>query len=1047
MTTLFYRNFRLLILTIILIVVWGTSAFLTLPRLEDPELVSRNAIVKTFFPGADAERVEALITDPIEQELAKIEEIDYYSSTSSTGSSIIEIGLKDRIQEAEVDPIWSRIRDQIGQAANRLPNAATTPELEELEVKAYALITSLVWQRSEPPNYAILNRLAESLEDELSGLAGTEKVELFGERQEEILVEINPTQLANLGLTAQALSRQIQQSDAKVSAGEFRGENNDLLLEVESNLDSLERIRQIPIQFGNQGQFAQLRDVATVEKTVIDPANELTLIDGEPGIALAVFVESNYQLDQWAKTAEITLNDFQETLGTGLKLETIFNQSDYVTARLKSLVINLIISGVLVFCVTFFLMGWKSALIVGLTLPLCSCMVLGLMQLLGIPLHQMSITGLIVALGLLIDTAIIVVDEVTHKLTSGLKPEVAISKTVNHLFMPLLASTLTTALAFVPIVILPGSAGEFVGTIGVSVILAVISSLFISITIDTALAAKINQQNNSKNYPNHQAHSHSKWWKNGFYSAPLARLYQISLQGLFRAPILGIILGLILPILGFVQVSQLPQQFFPTVERDQLQIEIELPASASIQQTENIALQARQTLLNYPEIQQVHWFLGRSAPRYYYNLIGGQEQAANYAQGFLELAQVAETNLINTLQAEMDLKFPQARILVRQLEQGPPFDAPVELRIYGADLTRLRQLGEQARGLLAAVPGVTHTRDSLNEIQPQLQFQMDEEEAQLAGVDYTEISQQLAALLEGNLGGSIIEETEELPVRVRVSNAKRGAVEQITGLELQATDVNLDQNRQSSINTIPVSSLGELTLYPESSDITRRNGQRFNLIQGYIAAGKLPSEILTNWQQQLTVSQFELPSGYWSEVAGEAGEQGDAQGGLFATLPIILVLSSSLLILSLNSFRSTLIVGGVAVCSVGLGFFGLALFGYPFGFMSLIGTFALVGIAINDSVVVLAALQDNPEAATGNARAARQVVLQSTRHVMATTLSTMVGFVPLLLGGGGFWPPLAVAVAGGVGGATLLALYFVPCSYLIIANLSRRPKQGMKMKA
>ncbi|MGB3403793.1 MAG: efflux RND transporter permease subunit [Microcoleaceae cyanobacterium] len=1042
MTTLFYRNFRLLILTILLILVWGASAFLTLPRLEDPELVSRNAIVKTFFPGADAERVEALITDPIEQELAKIEEIDYYSSTSSTGSSIIEIGLKDRVQEAEVDPILSRIRDQIGQAANRLPEAATTPELEELEVKAYALITSLVWQRPEPPNYAILNRLAESLEDELSGLAGTEKVELFGKHREEILVEINPTQLANLGLTAQALSRQIQQSDAKVSAGEFRGENNDLLLEIESNLDSLERIRKIPIQFGNQGQFAQLTDVATVDKSVINPPNELTLIDGKPGIALAVFVESDYQLDRWAKTAEITLNEFQKTLGTGLRLETIFNQSDYVTARLKSLIINLIISGILVFGVTFFVMGWKSALIIGLTLPLCSCMVLGLMQLLGIPLHQMSISGLIVALGLLIDTAIIVVDEVTHKLNSGLKAEVAISKTVNYLFMPLLASTLTTALAFVPIAILPGSAGEFVGTIGVSVILAVISSLFISITIDTALAAKINQNKDSKNI-----HNNYKWWKNGFSSAKLTRLYQISLQGLFRYPILGIILGLILPIIGFVQVSQLPQQFFPSVERDQLQIELELPASASIQQTENIALQARKTLLNYPEIQQVHWFLGRSAPRYYYNLIGGQEQAANYAQGFLQLAQVAETNLINTLQTEMDLKFPQARILVRKLEQGPPFDAPVELRIYGADLTRLRQLGEQARGMLATVPGVTHTRDSLNEIQPQLQFQMDEEEAQLAGVDYTDISQQLAALLEGNLGGSMIEETEELPVRVRVSNSQRGAVEQITGLELQATDVNLDQNRQSSINTIPISSLGELRLNPESSAITRRNGQRFNLIQGYIAADKLPSEILTNWQQQLTAAEFKLPSGYWSEVAGEAGEQGDAQGGLFATLPIILVLSSSLLVLSLNSFRSTLIVGGVAVCSVGLGFFSLALFSYPFGFMGLIGTFALVGIAINDSVVVLAALQDNPEAAAGNARAARQVVLQSTRHVIATTLSTMVGFIPLLLAGGGFWPPLAVAVAGGVGGATLLALYFVPCSYLIIASLSRRRQQAVKMKA
>ncbi len=1033
MTTLFYRNFRLLILTILLIVVWGMSAFFTLPRLEDPELVSRAAVIKTFFPGADAERVEALVTDRIEQELAEIEEINHYESTSTAGSSIINIELRDQVTEKEVDTIWSRIRDQIGQAATRLPEGTTEPELEELEVKAYALITALTWEREEPPNYAILNRLAESLEDELSGLPGTEEVDSFGNLSEEILVEIDPNKLANLGLTAQTFSNQIRQSDAKVSAGQFRSETNDILLEVESDLDSLERIRRLPIQFSSQGQFAQLSDVATVHKSVIDPPNELTLIDTHPAVALAVFVESDYQLDQWARKAEKTLSEFQKNLGEGLKLKTIFNQSDYVETRLKSLIINLFISGLLVFGVTFFLMGLKSALVVGLALPLCICMVLGLMQVLGIPLHQMSVTGLIVALGLLIDTAIIVVDEVTHALQSERKPEVAISKTLHHLFLPLLASTMTTTLAFVPIVLLPGSAGEFVGTIGVSVILAVISSLFISVTIAVALTAKINQDHQKNNRKN----TDQGWWKTGFYNPLLTRLYKMSLQGLFRYPLLGIGLGLILPIIGFIQVQNLPQQFFPQVDRDQLQVEIELPASASIEQTKTLALQARDVILTHPEIQQVHWFLGRSAPRYYYNLATGREQAANYGQGFLQLNTIAEASLINTLQQEMDATFPQARILVRQLEQGPPFDAPVELRIYGFDLARLRTLGEEARRILTEVPGITHTRDSLSEIQPQLKFQVDEEEARLAGVNYAGISQQLATLLEGNLGGSIIEETEELPVRVRVSNNQRGAIDQITALELQPTGANLSQNRLSSINTIPVSALGTVQLQPEASGITRRDGQRFNLIQGYIASGMLPSDILSDWQHRLTDAGFELPAGYWSEVAGESEKQGDAEGGLLGSLPIILVLAIAVLVLSLNSFRSTLIIGGVALCSVGLGFFGLALFGYPFGFMSLIGTFGLVGIAINDSVVVLAALQEDPEAAKGNRRAAREVVLQATRHVMATTLSTMIGFVPLLLGGGGFWPPLAVSIAGGVGGATLLALYFVPCFYLLLMNLKK----------
>ncbi|MEL7037599.1 MAG: efflux RND transporter permease subunit [Cyanobacteria bacterium J06592_8] len=1028
MSTLFYRNFRLLILTVLLIVVWGLSAFLTLPRLEDPELVSRVAVVKTFFPGADAERVEALVTDPLEQELSSIEEIKSYESTSQAGSSIIDIELLDRVTKAEVDTIWSRVRDKIGQAANGFPEGVSPPELDEIDVKAYALITALTWTSSDPANYAILNRLAESLEDELLELSGTEQVDLFGELSEEILVEIDPNKLANLGLTAQSLSNQIRQSDAKVSAGEFRSNLNDLVLEVESDLDSLERIRQIPIQFGNQGQFATLGDVATVYKTVIDPPNELTIIDGKPAVALAAFVESDYQLDQWAKSAEQTIAEFQKTLGTGLKAEIIFEQSHYVENRLQTLISNLVISGFLVFGITFILMGWKSSVVIGLTLPLSICMVLGLMQLLGIPLHQMSVTGLIVALGLLIDTAIIVVDEVGHQLQNGLKPETAISQTIHHLFFPLLASTMTTALAFVPIVIMPGPSGEFVGTIGMNVILAVSSSLFLSLTIAIALAAKIHQVIKPKR------NTRSRWWKDGFSNSFLTQLYQLSLQAFFRFPILGIAVGLVLPIMGFMQVQNLPQQFFPSVDRDQLQVELELPAASSIEQTKSVALQARDVISKHPEIEKVHWFLGRSSPRYYYNLATGREQAANYGQGFLQLNTIAQSSLVNTLQEEMDTLFPQARILVRQLEQGPPFDAPVELRIYGFDLEKLRSVGEEARRLLTEVPGVTQTRDSLSEVQPQLAFQVDEEEARLAGLDYSSVSQQLATMLEGNLGGSIIEETEELPVRVRVANSQRGNVDKITGLELQAAGANLNQNRLNSIDTIPVSALGTVELQPEPSEITRRNGQRYNLIQGYIAAGKLPSEILTGWQKRLDNAEFELPPGYWSEVAGEAEQQGDAQGRLFAALPIILILAMSVLVLSLNSFRSTLIIGGVAICSIGLGFFGLALFGYPFGFMSLIGTFGLVGIAINDSVVVLAALKDDPEAASGNRKAARHVVLQATRHVIATTLSTMIGFVPLLIGGGRFWPPLAVSIAGGVGGATLLALYFVPCCYLLFAS-------------
>lgn len=259
MFTLFYRNSRLLILTIILICVWGLSSYFALPRLEDPELVSRNATVKTFLPGADAARIEALITEKIEDKSTEIEEIKDYSSTSSSGNSIIAIELSEQVQKEEVDIVWSRVQNQIDEARSQLPAGASEPELEKVKIKAYALITALTWQQDDKPNYAILNRQVEVLKDRIQGIAGTEEVELFGDRNEEISVEIEPEAIASYNLSVTDISRQIEQSDSKVSAGLLRSDKN-LALEVAGELDTLQRVHNIPLNFGTQGQSIRLQD-------------------------------------------------------------------------------------------------------------------------------------------------------------------------------------------------------------------------------------------------------------------------------------------------------------------------------------------------------------------------------------------------------------------------------------------------------------------------------------------------------------------------------------------------------------------------------------------------------------------------------------------------------------------------------------------------------------------------------------------------------------------------------------------------------------------
>ena len=1031
MFTLFYRNSRLLFLTIILIFVWGISSYLALPRLEDPELVSRIATVKTFFPGADAARIEALITDKIEDKFTEIEEIKDYSSTSSSGSSIIIIELKDEVQKSEVDGIWSRVQNQLDEVKT-LPTGASEPELEKLEIKAYALITALTWQQDDRPNYAILNRQAEVLKDRIQAIAGTEEVELYGDRNEEINVEIEPEAIASYDLTATDIARQIQQSDSKVTAGLLRN-NNNLSLEVAGELDTLDRVRNIPLNFGNQGQFIRLQNVAKVSKGLSSPAEDLAIIGDRPGVTLAVHVESGTRLDLWAKNADRVLEEYSAELPSAIKLQTILAQSNYVEDRLNGLILNLFVGGGLVFLVTLLMMGWRSAIVVGTSLPLSILMVFGWMNVMGIPLHQMSITGLIVALGILIDNAIVMVDEVSDRLRSNFTPLKAIQSSINHLAVPLLSSTITTVLAFLPIALLPGPTGEFVGTIAISVILAVSSSLFLALAVMPTLTAKLYKSNGSvETY--HDTSLRESWWQTGISIPILTRWYRQSIKWTTAKPVLGICLALLLPLTGFIQAGSLEQQFFPAADRDQLQIQLELPATTAIAQTQNVTEQIRDRLLAFENITDIHWFIGRSVPRFYYNVAGSREQEANYAQAIVQLDSLATSDLAKKLQQQLDSSFPSARILVRQLEQGPPFDAPVEMRISGSDLETLQQLGESAQGLLLGVSDITHTRASLAEATPQLELEVDEEEVRLAGLERRAIAEQLETSLEGTTGGSILESTEELPVKVRLSAANRDRLNNITSLDLLSSQNNLG----NTVETVPLSSLGKVTLKPELAKITRYNGERVNRVQGFLTPGVLPDRALSDFKQQLKDADWQLPNGYSYEFGGEAEQKSNALGSLVSTVGVIAVLMVATLVLSLGSFRLAAVIGVVAIASFGLGLFAIWLFGYPFGFNPIIGTVGLIGVAINDSIVVLAAIQQHPVAKTGNKPAIREVVLRSTRHVIATTLTTAIGFVPLLLGGGEFWPPLAIAIAGGVIGATLLALYLIPAAYLIVVGKKER---------
>lgn len=1029
MFTLFYRNRQLLLLTLTLIVVWGLSAFFTLPRMEDPKITQRFAQVVTFLPGATPERVESLVTEPLEDKLFELEEVESLESTSGTGISIVSVEIKESIRA--VDPVWSKVRSKIDDAGPDLPPEASDPEYRENIPSASALIVGLTWELPGEPNLLILGRLAEGLEDALRSLPGTDRVERFGNPDEEIRVAITASELAQLGLTVQGLSQQIAASDAKVAAGRVQSDRSEFLLEVDSALDSLEQIRDIPIQVGQDGVTTRLDNVAQVSQGVEEPATALAYVNGYPAVVVSATVETDYRVDTWAQAARAALADIEADLSDGLGLRTVLDQSQYVQQRLNGVMGNLIFSSGLVIGVSLLVLGGKAALLVGSALPLTTLMVFGWMNALGVPLHQMSVTGVIIALGLLIDNAIVVVDEVQGRLRAGLAPADAVGQTVRHLLVPLLASTLTTVLAFLPIASSAGGTGEFIGTIGLTVILALISSLAISLTLTAALVGRLHQWQ--------PLGWQMDWWLHGISNETLAAGYRWTLRQVFRRPWLGIGLVMVLPMMGFAVFGTLDQQFFPPTNRDQFQVEVQLPNQAAIAQTESLVLAARDRMRQNPQVEDVHWFIGESAPEFFYNVVGGQEDAPYYAQGIVQLKGTdGLRQTIQDLQLDLDKAFPEAQIIVKQLEQGPPFDAPIELRIYGSDVAQLREIGNDLRYELSQIEQVTHTSGSLTEVLPKLALATDEAQARRAGLDNRAIAQQLQATLDGAIGGSILDTTETMPVRVRVPDASRSNLDQVASLDLLAP---------GSRDPLPLTALAEVTLEPDLATISRRDGQRINTVLAFLTAGSLADTALTEFQQRLTDRDWQLPPGYRLAYGGEADARGDAVANLLATVGILTILMTATLVLSFNSFGLAALLGSVALLAVGLAALALKVFGALFGFTAILGTLGLIGLAINDSIVVLAAIREHPHARQGDPHATEQVVMHATRHVVATTLTTITGFVPLMLDQTGFWPPLAIAIGGGLGGATLLALYYIPAAHILISRRGdkRSPHQPVKI--
>ena len=1018
METLFFRNKRIVALTVMMIFAAGLSALLSIGRQEDPTITNIFATVVTPYQGADPARVESLVTDKIEDELQKIPEIKEVKSSSRTGISVVQIELAWNLSKPRIEQVWSEVRDALSDAARRFPSGVPEPIFDDDRVGAFSAISAIQAAPDSKVSPAVLKRYAEALQDQLRALPGTKQVQIYGAQHEEILVAVDWRKLASLGLTVDQVSRAISSADTKVRAGQIRSTQADYLIEVRGEIKTLKRIRDIPVRDGGAGQIVRVGDVATVSRSVRKPSAVLAFADAQPAVLVAAKMEDDRQVDHWMGQVKSLFKKFEAELPAGMVHRQLFDQSAYTFDRLADVVANLLIGVALVVTVLIITLGWRPALIVAAILPLASLMSLAGLQSVGIPIHQMSITGLIVALGLLVDSGIVVTDEIRKRLEQGEERLVAVGGSVQRLAVPLLASTITTALAFMPMALLPGPAGDFVGAIAVAVIIMLASSFALALTVTPALAGWLMH----RSVPGQSTSVLRTGVQSRLVGNAFARLMDMALRFPKRA-ILG---ALILPVIGFGALPTLKEQFFPGVDRNQFYVQIKLPDGAAIEQTKLVVRRAENIIRKDRDIRDVSWVIGQSAPAFYYNMLSDQDGETSFAEALITTTSPQATEaILPRLQRKLNRALPQARVTVRGLVQGPPVSAPVEIRVIGPSLEVLRTIGEKLRAVMVQVPEITQARTQLSGGAPKLYLDINEDKLRLAGLQLGALARQLEAYFEGAVGGSLIESSEELPVRIRIDGQERSSLDALRRIDVIGPNA-ASRTVQGQYPGIPLTALGSVQLQPGESPIFRLDGERVNTVQGFVHRNVLPEEALKTILAKVSESGLQLPPGYRLEIGGDADARTEVLTNLLSVAGIIAVLMLATIVLTFNSYRFALVGGLVIILSIGLSGLVLAVFGYPFGIMAAIGLIGSIGVSINAAIIIITALQKDVAAMTGNRDAIRDIVFAQSRHIVSTTVTTFGGFLPLIMAGGGFWPPFAMAIAGGVLLSTIVSFFFVP---------------------
>ncbi|MDV7446759.1 efflux RND transporter permease subunit [Acinetobacter baumannii] len=1021
------NNKGIVLYFMLLLGIIGAISYSKLSQSEDPPFTFKVMVVQTYWPGATAKEVSTLVTDRIEKELMTTGQYDKIMAYSRPGESMVTFVAKDSLTSAQIPDVWYNVRKKVNDIRHELPSGVQGPFFNDEFGDTFGNIYVLTGKDFD---YALLKEYADRLQLQLQRVKDVGKVELIGLQDQKIWIEISNTKAVQLGIPVSAIQEALQKQNSMASAGFFETGTDRIQIRVSGQLQSVDDIKKMPLLVGDK--TIQLGDVADVYRGFSQPAQPRMRFMGDNGIGIAVSMRKGGDIIALGKNLETEFAQLQKTLPLGMKLQKVSDQPVAVQRSIHEFVKVLAEAVIIVLLVSFFSLGFRTGLVVAFSIPLVLAMTFAGMNLFDVGLHKISLGALILALGLLVDDAIIAVEMMAIKMEQGYSRIKAAGFAWKTTAFPMLTGTLITAAGFLPIATAQSSTGEYTRSIFQVVTIALLVSWVAAVLFVPYLGEKLLPDFTKTG---HQAPWYVRLWaritkkpqpqtvaisQDHHYDPYQSSFYlrfrkMVEFCVTYRKTVIATTVGIF--VLSVLMFKMVPQQFFPPSNRAEILVDLKLEEGASLTATEQAVKKVEQFLSKQKGIDNYVAYVGTGSPRFYLPL-DQQLPQASFAQ-FVVLASSLDDRdeIRRSLETQIKQLLPQVRTRVSLLENGPPVGYPLQYRVSGEDLNLVRKEAQQVARVISENPNTTNVHLDWGEPSKIISIQIDQDRARQMGVS----SLDLANFLNASITGSAIEQYREkrelIEIRLRGDKAERVEVASLASLAVPTANGT----------TVPLAQIAKIEYKFEDGLIWHRNRLPTITVRADIRTNLQPATVVGELAESMDKLRAELPSGYLIEVGGTVEESARGQSSVNAGMPLFLAVVMTLLMIQLKSLsRATIVFLTAPLGLIGVVLF-LILFNKPFGFVAMLGTIALSGMIMRNSLILIDQIEQDRQAGHPTWEAIIDATVRRFRPIILTALAAVLAMIPLSRSI--FFGPMAVAIMGGLIVATLLTLFFLPALY------------------